>query len=84
MTETVNIHYAKTHLSKLLERVENGESIVIARAGKPIAELSSVKPRIAFQFGALRDVMWSDDPDIFGENDAEIAEMFVDDDWEKA
>ena len=38
MTTIVNIHEAKTHLSRLLERVENGETITIARAGKPIAE----------------------------------------------
>lgn len=35
----VNVHEAKTHLSKLLERVERGEEIVIARAGKPVAKL---------------------------------------------
>lgn len=34
-----NIHAAKTHLSKLLVDVENGEEIVIAKAGKPIAKL---------------------------------------------
>ena len=36
---TVNIHEAKTHLSRLLERVADGEEIVIARAGKAIARL---------------------------------------------
>jgi prevent-host-death family protein len=36
---TVNVHDAKTHLSRLLERVERGEEIVIARAGRPIAVL---------------------------------------------
>ncbi len=35
----VNIHEAKTELSKLIERVEAGEEIVIARAGKPAARL---------------------------------------------
>ena len=35
--ETVNIHEAKTHLSRLLERVAQGEQIVIAKAGKPVA-----------------------------------------------
>jgi prevent-host-death family protein len=40
---TVNIHEAKTHLSKLLEQVEQGESVVIARAGHPIAVLSGYK-----------------------------------------
>ena len=35
----VNVHEAKTHLSRLLERVSSGEEIVIAKAGKPIAKL---------------------------------------------
>lgn len=38
----VNVHEAKTHLSKLLERVEAGEDIVIARNGSPIARLVPV------------------------------------------
>ena len=38
----VNIHEAKTHLSRLLKRVAGGEEIVIAKAGKPIARLSPV------------------------------------------
>ena len=36
---SVNIHEAKTHFSKLLERVALGEEIIIARAGEPIARL---------------------------------------------
>lgn len=35
----VNMHEAKTHLSRLVERVEAGEEIVINRAGKPVARL---------------------------------------------
>ena len=35
----VNVHEAKTHLSRLLARVAAGEEIVIARAGKPVARL---------------------------------------------
>ena len=45
---TVNIHEAKTHLSRLLDRVLAGEEIVIAKAGKPIARLvpaEEAKPR---------------------------------------
>ncbi len=38
----VNIHQAKTELSKLVERVEAGEEIVIARAGRPVAKLTPV------------------------------------------
>lgn len=37
--DQVNVHEAKTHLSRLLERVEAGEEIVISRAGRPIAML---------------------------------------------
>jgi prevent-host-death family protein len=40
---TVNIHEAKTHLSKLLRRVMNGEQIIIAKAGKPVAVLSPIE-----------------------------------------
>jgi prevent-host-death family protein len=34
-----NIHEAKTHFSKLLERVKNGEEVIISRAGKPVARI---------------------------------------------
>jgi len=37
--KTVNIHEAKTHLSRLLRRVASGEEIVIAKAGRPLARL---------------------------------------------
>ena len=39
MASQVNIHEAKTHLSQLLARVKEGEEIIIAKAGKPIARL---------------------------------------------
>lgn len=38
-TRTVNIHEAKTHLSRLLERVAHGDEVVIAKAGTPVARL---------------------------------------------
>ena len=41
---TVNVHEAKTHLSKLLERVRQGERVVIARAGTPVAILVPIEP----------------------------------------
>jgi prevent-host-death family protein len=40
----VNIHEAKTHLSRLLQRVAAGEDVTIARAGKPVARLVAVEP----------------------------------------
>ncbi len=62
---TVNIHEAKTHLSKLLRRVAAGEEIVIARAGKPIAQLVPVtaargKRRLG-EYGGK--ISWADDFD---------------------
>ena len=41
---TVNIHEAKTHLSRLLARVAKGEEVVIARAGTPVARLQPFAP----------------------------------------
>lgn len=41
--KTVNVHEAKTHLSRLLAEVEAGEEIVIARAGKPVARLTAAE-----------------------------------------
>lgn len=42
--QIVNIHEAKTHLSRLLEVVERGEEVVIARAGQPVATLTAYRP----------------------------------------
>lgn len=50
-----NIHQAKTHFSKLLAKVEAGEEVVIARAGKPVAKLVPVvKKRIARRLGTAK------------------------------
>ena len=50
--KSVNIHQAKTHLSALLARVESGEEVVIAKAGRPIARLVPV------QAPAQRELGW--------------------------
>jgi prevent-host-death family protein len=47
MADSVNVHEAKTHLSRLLERAEAGEEIVIARGGRPVAKLVPYRPRRA-------------------------------------
>lgn len=54
-SEIVNVHAAKTHLSRLLEQVEGGQEVVIARAGRPIARLVPYVevPRRRW-FGAMR------------------------------
>jgi prevent-host-death family protein len=69
MTE-VNVHEAKTHLSKLLRRVTAGEEIVIARAGKPVARLVPVAaPPQPRELGRHRDEIWiADDFDTLDED----------------
>jgi prevent-host-death family protein len=42
-----NIHEAKTHFSKLLERVMKGEEVVIAKAGKPVARILPVTTNVS-------------------------------------
>jgi len=44
MTLTVNVHEAKTHLSKLLEQAHAGQEIILAKAGKPYARLMPLAP----------------------------------------
>ncbi len=41
---TINIHAAKTHLSRLVDQAAAGEEIVIARAGKPVARIVALEP----------------------------------------
>ena len=45
MEKPVNVHEAKTHLSRLLERVEAGEEVTLARAGRPIARIVPYRER---------------------------------------
>ena len=76
-SEIVNVHAAKTNLSRLLEQVEAGEEIVIGRAGKPIAKLIPYVPdRPKRIFGALKGqiVIHGD----FNDLDAEIQQDFED------
>jgi prevent-host-death family protein len=55
--QTVNIHEAKTHLSRLIERIAQGEEIIIAKAGKPVARLVGYvedrAPRVGGQWKGL-------------------------------
>jgi prevent-host-death family protein len=57
--EPVNVHEAKTHLSRLLDRVAAGEEIVIARAGKPVARLVPYEPpKFERKPDVLRGQIW--------------------------
>lgn len=70
---TVNVYEAKAQLSRLLEMVERGESVTIARAGKPVADLVP-HARVDIRFGAMSDLQF--DEATFDEEDAEILQMF--------
>jgi prevent-host-death family protein len=75
--DMVNTHEAKTHLSRLLARVEAGEEIVIGKAGKPVAKLvpytERKEPR---KSGTLKGKIWlAPDWDSDETNEA-IAELF--------
>ena len=69
--KTINIHEAKTHLSRLIEEATSGEDIVIAKAGKPmvrlvpIASLEGPRP-MGLLAGQVRetDDWWGPDPEI--------------------
>jgi prevent-host-death family protein len=58
----VNIHEAKTHLSRLLQRVAEGEEVTIARAGVPIARLVAVENKKSVRpMGFARGEIWMAD-----------------------
>jgi len=57
--QTVNIYQAKTQLSKLVDLASSGTDVVIARAGRPIARLTSLKQeKRTINFGALQGKGW--------------------------
>ncbi len=78
MMQTVNIHEAKTHLFRLVEQAVNGESFIIAKAGKPLLKVISLyapstqhQKRLGFMAG---QITVPDDFDRMG--DADIEQMF--------
>jgi len=76
--EIINIHEAKTRLSKLLQQVSRGEPFIIAKAGRPIAKVVSVESPGAGQVRRLGFLAGEIDvPDDFDRMGAgEIAESF--------
>ena len=55
--QTVNIHEAKTHLSRLIEKAVAGEPFIIAKAGKPMVKVAAIQPEepnAKRQFGFLK------------------------------
>jgi prevent-host-death family protein len=70
----VNIHEAKTNLSKLLVRVASGEEVVIAKAGIPVAKLVPVKAPVKRVFGSAKGDFTV--PDDFNDPDSDIEDLF--------
>lgn len=73
--ETVNIHQAKTHLSRLVERAARGEAFIIAKAGKPMVKVVPLdaperaeRQRLGFMAG---EIEVPDDFDVMGAEDIE-------------
>jgi prevent-host-death family protein len=58
---TVNVHEAKTNLSRLLAQVEAGEEVTIARNGKPVARLVGIHKKSNRQFGSMEGLIKVDD-----------------------
>jgi prevent-host-death family protein len=55
MKKAHSIHAAKTHLSRLVEQVERGDEVIIARGKTPVARLTRLRPgRAGRRFGAMR------------------------------
>ncbi len=52
--KTVNVHEAKTHLSRLLDKAAAGEEIIIAKAGKPFARLVPYEAPSSVRLGLLK------------------------------
>jgi prevent-host-death family protein len=76
--QTVNIHEAKTHLSRLVEQAANGEPFVIAKAGKPMVKVTPLDTPVAGQVRRLGfmagQIAVPDDFDRMGS--AEIERLF--------
>ena len=76
----INIHQTKTHLSRLIDQTAKGESVVIAKAGKPLVKvvpLNAPEPAQTQRLGLMaRQISVSDDFDQMGR--AEIEQLFGD------
>ncbi len=73
--KTVNVHEAKTHLSKLIQEASKGESFVIAKAGKPVVKVTALAAptgaqvrRLGFMAG---QILVPDDFDKLGREEIE-------------
>jgi len=73
--QVFNIHQAKTNLSKLIEKTQAGEDIIIAKAGKPVVKLTPYQKKLEpRKLGLWKGKVWIA-PD-FDEEDEEINKLF--------
>lgn len=72
----VGVHEAKTHLSRLLRRVEEGEEVTIVRGGEPVARLVPVERTRTSLFGALAGKFGEISDEDWAESDRLVQEMF--------
>ena len=76
--QVINIHQAKTNLSKLIEKTLNGEDVIIAKAGKPVVKLVAYKEKLKpRKLGLLKGKIFV--PDNFNDEDEEINKLFYGD-----
>lgn len=79
--QTINIHDAKTNLSKLIQKTLAGEDVIIAKAGKPVAKLVAYKEKLKpRKFGLWKGKVFV--PDNFDDEDEEINKLFYEGDIE--
>ena len=74
--ETVNVHFAKTHLSKLIEAVLRGEEVVIAKAGEPKVKLVPFEKKKKRKPGFFKGKIWLADDWNSPETNKEIEDLF--------
>lgn len=77
MTHIVNMHEAKTNLSKLVARAHEGDEIIIARAGRPVAKIVPyTAPARKAIIGALKEVIPDITDDEWEESDRQVAALW--------
>jgi prevent-host-death family protein len=74
--ETVNIHEAKTHLSRLIEKAVAGEDVIIAKSGKPIVRLTQIDATPKRRKLGILDGLYDVPEDIDTPFEQEIEKMF--------
>lgn len=74
---SVNIHEAKTHLSRLVEEAASGEPFIIAKAGRPLVKVVPLEPDASPRWlGFLRDADWRIPDDFDTMDQEEIIRLF--------